>query len=379
MLYFIAPYLEKCWGPFRLLRSHALLLAAGTLLAALAVVVLLPKLCRFSPHDHGKAILGADGMVSKGKPTGTGLWVTLLLLPIVLMVMPLSLPSLGMIFCLYVAMVFGYLDDRSDKPWGQLKKGVLDVSVCLGVSFFVWLALKGQDQCVEVWLPSAMNVVWRVPWWVYIPSMGFVLFVTMNATNCSDGVDGLAGALSVISLVSLAAFLYVVIGNNRMAAYLGVPHNYLAVRWSILLMTVAGGFSGYLWWNAEPSRVLMGDAGSRFLGLLIGAAVLVTGNPALVLAFATVLLVNGGGGMVKILLLRFFRKCGLDVRPPSQLKPEERAKRNFLVKAVQHLRFPLHDHCKKELHWTNAQVLMRFVLLQAFIMPLVFILLVKIR
>ena len=105
--------------------------------------------------------------------------------------------------------------------------------------------------------------------------MGFLLFVTMNATNCSDGVDGLAGSLSVISLVSLAAFLYVVIGNNRMAAYLGVPHNYLAVRWAILLMTVAGGFSGYLWWNAEPSRVLMGDAGSRFLGLLIGAAVLV--------------------------------------------------------------------------------------------------------
>ena len=379
MLYLIAPYLEKYWGPFRLLRSHALLLAAGTLLAALAVVLLLPKLCRFSPHDHGKAILGSDGMVSKGKPTGTGLWVTLLLLPIVLMVMPLSLPSLGMLLCLYVAMVFGYLDDRSDKPWGQLKKGLLDVTVCLGVAFFVWLALKGPDQCVEVWLPSAMNLVWRIPWWAYIPSMGFLLFVTMNATNCSDGVDGLAGSLSVISLVSLAAFLYVVIGNNRMAAYLGVPHNYLAVRWAILLMTVAGGFSGYLWWNAEPSRVLMGDAGSRFLGLLIGAAVLVTGNPALVLAFASVLLVNGGGGMVKILLLRFFRKCGLDVRPPSQLQPEEREKRNVLVKAVWKVRFPLHDHCKKELHWTNAQVLMRFVLLQAFIMPLVFILLVKIR
>ena len=379
MLYLIAPYLEKYWGPFRLLRSHALLLAAGTLLAALAVVLLLPKLCRFSPHDHGKAILGADGMVSKGKPTGTGLWVTLLLLPIVLMVMPLSLPSLGMLLCLYLAMVFGYLDDRSDKPWGQLKKGVLDVSVCLGVSFFVWLALKGPDQCIEVWLPSAMNVVWRIPWWAYIPSMGFLLFVTMNATNCSDGVDGLAGSLSVISLVALAVFLYAVIGYRPIAEYLLVPHNYLAVRWAILLMTVAGGFSGYLWWNAEPSRVLMGDAGSRFLGLLIGAAVLVTGNPALVLAFASVLLVNGGGGMVKILLLRFFRKCGLDVRPPSQLQPEEQASRNVLVKAVWKVRFPLHDHCKKELHWTNAQVLMRFVLLQAFIMPLVFVLLVKIR
>ncbi len=373
MLYLIAPYLEKYWGPFRLLRSHALLLAAGTLLAAIAVVWLLPKLCKLSPHDHGKAILGADGMVSKGKPTGTGLWVTLLLLPIVLMVMPLSTPVLGMLVCLYVAMVCGYLDDRSDKPWGQLKKGVFDAAVCLGVAYFVWDALGGQ-----VWLPFVKGE-WVMPVWLYIPVMGFVLFVTMNATNCSDGVDGLAGSLSVVSLVALAVFLYAVIGYRPLAEYLLVPHNYLAVRWSILLMTVAGAFSGYLWWNAEPSQALMGDAGSRFLGLLIGSAVLVTGNPALVLAFAPVLLVNGGGGMVKILLLRFFRKCGLDVRPPSQLEPEERERRNVLVKAVWKVRFPLHDHCKKELHWSNAQVLMRFLLLQAFLMPLVFVLLVKIR
>ena len=100
MLYILADTLGKFWGPFRLLRSHALLLAAGTMLAALAVLLLLPKLWRFSPHDHGKAILGKDGMVSAGKPTGTGLWVTLLVLPILLLVMPLSVPVLGMLFCL---------------------------------------------------------------------------------------------------------------------------------------------------------------------------------------------------------------------------------------------------------------------------------------
>ena len=367
MLYLLADTLEKFWGPFRLLRSHALLLAAGTMLAALAVLLLLPKLWRFSPHDHGKAILGKDGMTSAGKPTGTGLWVTLLVLPILLLVLPLSGPVLGIIACLYVAMVCGYLDDRAEKPWGQLKKGLLDAAVCLGVAYFVWSALGG-----EVWLPLRKGV-WTMPWWAYIPSMGFVLFVT------TDGVDGLAGSLSVISLIALAVFLYAVIGYRPMAAYLLVPHNYLAVRCAIMLMTVAGGFAGYLWWNAEPSKALMGDAGSRFLGLLLGAGVLVTENPFLIFAFAPIVLVNGGGGMVKILLLRFFRKCGLDVRPPSQLQPEEQQKRNVLVKAVWKVRFPLHDHCKKELHWTNAQVLMRFVLLQAFLMPLVFLLLIKIR
>ena len=374
MLYDLSIYLEQWWGPFRLLRSHALLLAVGTVVAAFLVLVLLPVLWRFSPKDHGKAILGKDGMTSAGKPTGTGLWVTLLVLPVILLVMPLSWPVLGMLFCLYLGMLFGYMDDRSEVPWGQLKKGLLDYVVCLGVAFFVWKALGGQ-----IWVPFFKDVRWVLPWWAYIPTMGFVLFVVTNATNCSDGVDGLAGSLSIISLLALATFLYLVIGYRPVAEYLLVPHNYMAVRWAILLMTVAGGFSGYLWWNAEPSKALMGDAGSRFLGLLLGTGVIVTGNPFLIFAFAPVVLVNGGGGLVKIVLLRIFRKCGLDVRPPSMLEPAEAERRNIFVKIVQSVRFPLHDHCKKVLRWSNAQVLMRFVLLQAFLMSFIFVILVKIR
>ena len=373
MLHLLSPYLESFWGPFRLLRSHALLLAGGTFLSAFTVVFLLPRLWPLLPRDRGKAILGKDGMKSAGKPTGAGLWVTLLVLPAALLAVPPSGPVLGLVGCLYAAMLSGYFDDRAETPWGQLKKGLLDAVVCLGAAYFVWSAMGG-----AVWLPFVKGA-WTLPCWAYVPGMGFLLFVTMNATNCSDGVDGLAGSLSLISLVALAAFLYGVIGYRPMADYLLVPHNYLAVRWAILLMTAAGGFAGYLWWNAEPSKVLMGDAGSRFLGLLLGAGVLVTGNPALLLAFAPVVLVNGGGGMVKILLLRFFRKCGMEVRPPSVLPPEALGRRNIVVRALQCVRFPLHDHCKKELKWSNAQVLMRFMLLQAFLMPLLFVLFVKIR
>lgn len=374
MLYYLAPYLEGFWGPFRLFRSYAFLLALGTVLAALAVVALLPHLWNRSPRDHGKAILGKDGMKSAGKPTGTGLWVTLLILPVLLLVAPLTLPQAGILLCLYLTMAFGYLDDRSEVPWGQLKKGVLDVVVSLGVALFVWTSRHGS----EVWLPF-MKGVWVVPWWIYVPGAGFMLFVVMNATNCSDGVDGLAGSLTLISLGSLAVLLYVVIGYAPVARYLLIPANILAASWAVVLMTVAGGFAGYLWWNCEPSKVLMGDAGSRFLGLLLGAGVLATGNPALILAFAPVVLVNGGGGLVKLILLRLLRKLGLEVRPPSLLEPEQEEKKVLVVKALQAVRFPLHDHCKKTLKWSNAQVLMRFVLLQAFLMPLIFIVLVKIR
>lgn len=373
MLYLLAPYLEQIWGPFRLFKSHAFLLAIGTLLSAFLVMNYLPKLWGKGPQDQGKAILGVEGMVSKGKPTGMGLWVTLLILPVILLVMPLTVSELGVLLFLYMAMVFGYLDDRSMVPWGQLKKGLLDVAVSLGVALFVWTGHGG-----EVWVPFVKGV-WTIPWWIYIPCAGFLLFIVMNATNCSDGVDGLAGSLTLIALVSLSALLYLVIGYAPVAKYLLVPNNPFAARWAVLLMTVGGGFAGYLWWNAEPSRVLMGDAGSRFLGLLLGAGVLVTGNPFLILAFAPVLLVNGGGGLVKLVLLRFFRKLGWEVRPAEQLEPEEERKKNLMVKALQKVRFPLHDHCKKQLRWSNAQVLMRFMLIQAFLMPIIFLLLVKIR
>ena len=373
MLYWLSYQLEDFFGPFRLLRSHAFLLAVGTFLASFFVWYMLPKLWHLMPHDHGKAILGKDGMASEGKPTGAGVIVTLVALPAILIAMPFSVCDLGVLLCLYAAMAFGFLDDASTVPWGQLKKGLLDAGVSIGAAVFLYAGHGG-----DVWMPFFKGV-WTVPWWLYIPSAGFLIWFTMNATNCSDGVDGLAGSLTLISLVCLAALLYLVIGYAPVARYLLIPNNPLAARWAILLMTVVGALSGYLWWNAEPSKVLMGDAGSRFLGMLVGVGVLITGNPFLVFAFAPIVLVNGGAGLGKLVLLRLFRKLGLEVRPPSVLPPDLQERQNILVRMLHGVRFPLHDHCKRVLKWSNAQVLMRFMILQAFLTPLLFILFIKVR
>lgn len=190
MLYDLAPYLTKFWGPFRLLQSQLILLSAGTVLAALLVLFLLPKLWHLLPHDHGKAILGKDGMKSAGKPTGAGFYVTLLVLPVLLLVMPFRRSELGVIVCLYLSMLFGYLDDGSEQPWGELKKGLLDIIVSVGAAACIFLSYaRGTgESSVHVWLPFVTNMV-SVPWWLYIPGAGFMLWFVMNATNCSDGVD----------------------------------------------------------------------------------------------------------------------------------------------------------------------------------------------
>ncbi|MBQ5531115.1 MAG: phospho-N-acetylmuramoyl-pentapeptide-transferase [Kiritimatiellae bacterium] len=359
MIYYLAEHLKEAWGPFRLLQSHALLLAGGAFASAVATWLFLPKLWNRLPRDRGKAICkDTGGMASAGKPTGAGLWISLLALPAAVLFAPLTTWDALALAAMYGAMLFGWLDDRAETPWGELKKGLLDAVCAVAIAFFI---AKGHG--TTVWLPFVKGE-WTAPLWLYVPGAAFALWFTMNATNCSDGVDGLAGTLSVIALAIIAAMLYLVVGYSPVARYFLIPPNPDAARWAILSMTVAGAFAGYLWYNAEPSKVLMGDAGSRFLGIFTGTATLVTGNPFLVLAFAPILLVNGGGGLAKLVLLRLAKKCGFEIPGDS---------------AIRRVRFPLHDHCKKNLGWSNAQVLMRFTLMQIAVMPLLFLLLVKVR
>jgi len=389
MLYYLSLFLQGYWGPFRLLQSHALLLAGGAFTAALLVWLLLPRLSERLPRDRGKAVCkDLGGMKSAGKPTGAGYYVTLLLLPVIVLFAPLKCWDLAAVAMLYGAMVFGYLDDRAAVPWGELRKGLLDAVVSVAIAVFIFMghaetinaAFFAQPNMLDVqvlghggqldgvrrmivWLPFVKSV-WLCPALVYVPGAAFVLWFTMNATNCSDGVDGLAGTLTVVTLVMLAVILYVVVGYRPVAHYLLIPAYAEAARWAIVVMIVAGGFGGYLWYNAEPSKVLMGDAGSRFLGILVATASLMTGNPFLVLALSPVVLVNGGGGLGKLVLLRLAKRLGFDIGQEN---------------VIRKVRFPLHDHCKKNLGWSNAQVLMRFVLLQLVVMPILLLLLVKVR
>lgn len=395
MLFFLR-FLSPAWGPLRMFGAHTVLLCLGALFAALFVWYGLPRRWDRLPHDHGKALV-KDGAASAGKPTGAGYYLLWFTLPILVFFLPWTLPGIdtakdlvefgdtlreaarlglwhhfaspqwGVVLCLFGAMYAGFLDDRSDKPWGRLKKGILDFAVAFAAALFLC-----RFQPMEIWLPLYKEPI-VMAWGWYSLMATCILWFTINATNCSDGVDGLAGTLTTISLLGLAFFLYGVIGHQAIASYLLVPHNPEGARWAILCMVFAGATSGYLWHNANPSAVLMGDAGSRALGLLVGVAALATGNPFFILVIAPVLLVNGGTGLVKIVFLKVLARTGFDTGAKEGSHP------CLLAKLLRSVRFPLHDHCKTALKWSNAQVLMRFTLLHAGLMPLLFVLLVKIR
>jgi phospho-N-acetylmuramoyl-pentapeptide-transferase len=367
MLFELSQRLSGLWGPLRLLGSHLFLIALGALAACGLVLFLLPRLWHWLPQDRGRSHTPSPER-ARGKPTGAGVLLFGLTLPAMLLTVPGGWPQYGIMICMGCSMLLGFLDDGSRIPWGRFVKGITDLLIALAAAYMV---SGGRD--VTIWLPLWSGSL-TLPLWLYVPCGAGLLWLTMNATNCSDGVDGLAGTLTLLSLGFLGLLLYAVIGHREIADYLLLPHHPAAASWSIMIFCVTGGLAGYLWHNAEPSRILMGDAGSRFLGLLVGVAVLLTGNPFMVAVVAPVVLLNGGTGLLKILLLRGLSRLGLDISPAT-----DDTERHVLVRALHSIRFPLHDHCRSRLGWSNAQVLMRFALIQVFLTPLLFVLLLKVR
>jgi len=95
----------------------------------------------------------------------------------------------------------------------------------------------------------------------------YVLIIqgTSNAVNLTDGLDGLATGCSLTTALAYTAFSYVA-GASFYADYLHVPHHPQAAELAIVAMALAGSCLGFLWWNAHPARMFMGDTGSLALG-----------------------------------------------------------------------------------------------------------------
>ena len=253
----------------------------------------------------------------------------------------------------WLVMLTGYLDDRSVNPWGEYRKGALDLVLSLITTavLFHWYF----DDSISYWIPFMSQSIAVHPAVFFTVSV-LILWFSINTTNCTDGVDGLSGTLILMALISLGMVFYFIIGNVKVSGYLLIPHRVDGAQWALICFSLSGVLMGYLWHNAYPSKVMMGDAGSRALGFFIGVLVIISGNPFLLLMTSGMILLNGGAGLVKVALLRFFH-----------------------IRIFRNIRFPLHDHMRKNLQWSSTQVLIKFLILQLLITLAVFAVLFKIR
>jgi phospho-N-acetylmuramoyl-pentapeptide-transferase len=359
MLYYLGELLLEYFGPLRLFTSYLFLNGIGLMSCWILSWWLLPKFANKLPSDRGK-IYAVQPEAAKGKPTGAGIIVIIIYLFIMLLVVPFDIEFLIIMACILFAMIFGYLDDKSEKPWSEYLKGFFDLVISLIAACTLYFF---KFQHTEIWLPFTKVLIKLGPDdmfsfapLIFITGATLLIWIIINAINCTDGIDGLSGALSIIALLGLGVILYFVIGHTDISKWLLLPHYPDGAKWATMAFSMIGCLAGYLWHNAYPSSMLMGDAGSRALGLLIGVLVINTGNPFIILTVATVVIVNGGTGLIKVALLRFF-KIGI----------------------FHNVRFPLHDHFRHNKGWSNTQVLIRFTVLQSLITIILVVFFIKIR
>ena len=349
MLYLLGELLQSSFGPFRLLTSRLFLGAVSLVLSWSLTFILLPRLMGKLPRDRGRAHAVQSG-AAQGKPTGAGFIFVTIFIFVQFLVLPPATQPLSILALTFIAMLSGWFDDKSINSWGEYKKGLIDLLLAAGTSVVLC-----EMNPMELWLPFTKAMV-VVPPFVYICLGTILIWIAINSTNCTDGVDGLSGTLTAIAFTCLGGILYFVLGHREIATYLLLPHYSDGATWGIMAFSMVGVLAAYLWYNAHPSILLMGDAGSRAMGFLLGVFVLKTGNPFLILIVSAVLLLNGGTGLVKVALLRFFK-----------------------IAIFRTVRFPLHDHVRHNKGWSNPQVLVRFAVLQVMMTLVLMVLLLKVR
>ncbi len=271
------------------------------------------------PRDGGRAY-AINGSKSVGKPRGAGI-IFILVFTITCMIF-VNLTSEIIIYLILVlaAMLSGYLDDASSSPWGELKKGIIDFIIAVMAAITYLHYNPGTFDIALFKLTVTLNPV------IYAILIIILIWVSINVTNCSDGVDGLCGTLSAITLTSV--FLLFRIFDIESS-----------FRHVILIMVVC--ILGYLWFNASPSKLLMGDAGSRAIGIFIAFSFLKLHCPLLFIPLAIILIVDGGLGLIKVSFIRFLH-----------------------INLMQNIRTPIHDHMRKNKGWSDAQVVFRFAIMQ---------------
>lgn len=291
----------------------------GILFAFAATCVAIAKLNKFLPRDMGRAF-AHDGSLSAGKPRGAGIIFVFAFVAATLIFAELNMEIGIYLILIVVEMLTGYFDDAAEKPWGEYLKGFLDLAVAV-VTSMVYLHYNTSDIVI-----ASLGITITIPPIVFAILTVILVWASINVTNCTDGVDGLSGTLTIITLMSF----FVLDG------IMGVDDSF---NFLILLFCVC--LLGYLWYNATPSKLLMGDAGSRAMGIFIAIAALKSQSPLMYLLLGAVLIVDGGLGLIKVALLRFLK-----------------------IHILKNTTTPLHDHVRKKLEWSNAQVVFRFAIIQ---------------
>ena len=147
----------------------------------------------------------------------------------------------------------------------------------------------------------------KYTWIVYIIIVTLIITAVSNGANLTDGLDGLAAGVSAIIGVALGVFVYVS-GNYLFAEYLNIMYIPNLGELSIFVAAFVGACVGFLWYNAYPAQVFMGDTGSLALGGIIASLAIIVRKEWLIPIFCAVFFVETLSVMIQVSYFKYTKK-----------------------------------------------------------------------
>jgi phospho-N-acetylmuramoyl-pentapeptide-transferase len=326
-------------GVLNLIRYITFRAGAATATALLLGLLIGPKFIGWLRVRQGKGQpIRADGpqthLNKRGTPTMGGLMILTSLT--VAMLLWMDFANTYLWACLFITVGFGligFLDDY-DKVTKRSHKGVSArvrllaefVVAGIGCTIITWGA------GTELYIPFYRGPVVDLGYF-YVLFAAFVVVAFGNAVNLTDGLDGLATMPVIIASLAFLVISYLV-GNAVFSAYLGIPHVLGAGDLTVLCSAIVGAGLAFLWFNAPPAAVFMGDTGSLALGGALGSIAVATQHEIVLGIIGGIFVVEA---MSVIIQVFFYKRTG---------------KRVFKMA-------PIHHHFE-QMGWSEPTVVIRF-------------------
>lgn len=339
MLYHLLYPLSEAYGVFNVVRYITFRTAAATLTSLFICLVLGPWLIRkLSEMRIGQPIreIGPDHQAKEGTPTMGGLLILFSLLVSVLLWSELDQRMVWILVGLTAGYgVLGFIDDYQKVTQGS----------SAGISArtkLVWQIVFALGVAIAIYTDPAFDKELAVPFFknftpnigiFYVPLAAFIIVAASNGVNLTDGLDGLAIGPVMITATTFLLLSYAA-GHTGIAEYLNIKYVPGSGQLAIFCGAMVGGSLGFLWFNASPAELFMGDVGSLALGGALGTIAVLIRQEILLAVVGGIFVVET---MSVIIQVASFKLTG---------------KRVFLMA-------PIHHHFEK-LGWAEQKIVVRF-------------------
>jgi len=335
--------------------------AAGATVTALMVAFLAgPSVIRRLQARKVGQVIRADGPAAhqekRGTPTMGGLLIIVATIVPTLLWAELSnrFVQVAMVATVWMGAI-GFVDDYlkviQGKPRGLVAKWKLAGQVSFGLVLallllFFPLVPRETIPATGTTLPFFKYLILNFSPVVFVLFVTFIITGSTNAVNLTDGLDGLATGLAAIAASAFGAFAYL-LGRTDVTAYLNLYYLPGAGELTIFCGALMGGTLGFLWFNAHPARVFMGDTGSLAIGGALGTVSILLKSEFLLLLIGGVFVAETVSVLLQTGVYKWFKRT----------RGREYADAHRVFRMA-----PLHHHFEK-LGWEETTVVTRFYVL----------------